>query len=575
MASMSAPNISTLRSRLAEALSINSRYNIHHLSSPPTQCPALYSAPPGEDPEKTFCESHFLSVAIEWEKGQLQVFALEVLIYTTEYLTTLFVSKADSTGYIHHLNLPKSTPSPFKKISTTFLAFLIETRQCPDRKLVLSLFARAQDQYLFPGSIENPRKHVLDDRGLIKWWCQVVDPILFMYPSPDEIEKQESRFSHGIDSCTSRGYLRVPGCDVHETRGFFPRQLRNNLSLPRKWLPADPLRDLGRSPLLPERCLIPRFPDDPKARYVDELDEELPEPVSQMQKSPFKGPRSGQWKSVRSLEQFWEMMAFRQECSSGRLVGFLWGVFTPVRAFVGCGEVKGFNDRFASSGHQNNLELPALRHTQAQDVRDSENEMLMNTIQEFGYSFTSSPDSPTQRPNLSAKPAKAVSLKLKAAQRQPSTGPITSHEPRRAKAQPEKTRWYYWPTSARGEVVLREKDYQRVNNLLIRLDYADEETAAKSTKRWIDDVAVIGRVEKWGHTVVGRNLIPEFPVDVYRSSVATLDTGLVRKKKRATHDGHEEVEQAIMNGREPGVNVLSIGLVRKKPKILKDSGKFG
>ncbi|KAK5240099.1 hypothetical protein LTR16_011110, partial [Cryomyces antarcticus] len=63
--------------------------------------------------------------------------------------------------------------------------------------------------------------------------------------------------------------------------------------------------------------------------FLDELDEELPDASSsQINVSP-KKRSAGQWKSVKTLEQFWEMMAYRQECSSGRLVGFIWVVFTP------------------------------------------------------------------------------------------------------------------------------------------------------------------------------------------------------------------------------------------------------
>ena len=322
---------SSLATRLALALPKDCRFTIHHLSSPPTPCAAIYSPPPGEKPEKTSCENHFLSVAIDHNDHKIQVFAIEIQIYTAAHLTTIFVAKADSTGYIHLLNLPKGTPSPSKAVSSEFLSFLVERRHRRNRKLVVSLFARAQDQYLFPGSIENPGKHVLDDRRLIKWWCQVLDPLLHHQDSYSETDATSSQKIRKRD-LTSKAYLRVPGCDLHETKSFFPSQSQKSPNS--KWTVADPLLSLvPYSPNLPERCLIPRFPDDPKSRFVDELDEELTEPSqpqSRTQASPFKGKRPGKWRSVGSLEEFWELMAFRQECASGRLVGFLWGVFTPV-----------------------------------------------------------------------------------------------------------------------------------------------------------------------------------------------------------------------------------------------------
>lgn len=565
---MPAPSPSMLLCRLADALPLNVRFLIHHVSSPPTLCPAIYSVLPGEAPEKTFRESHLLSVTINSADHQLQVFALEVLIYTTERLTTLFVSKADSTGYIHHLNLPKGTPSPLKTISTTFIAFLIDTRQRPDRKLVLSLFARAQDQYLFPGSIENRHKHVLDDRGLVKWWCQVVDPILQRYPSTDEERRLETGLANVFDdSCTARGFLRVPGCDSHEITSFFPKRFQKT-SFSKKWLPSDPLRDLGRSPTLPERCLIPRFPDDPKARFVDELDDELPEPLSQNQKNPSKARHPGRWKSVRSLEQFWEMMAFRQECSSGRLVGFLWGVFTPIGPVRGRDKSKSFSSLpDTPSAKRNGSAPPTPIQSQEQNETRVGSQSPLRSTPISETSFKSPPTSATLTPKASARFSTFPSSPAKTG-RQSSTGPVTSHEPRTIRAQPAKTRYYFWPPSARGEVILREKDYQRVNNLLVHLDYANEGIAAKSTKRWIDDVAVVGRVEKWGHIVNGQKQVNTCNKDT-DSSVGMLDAGLVKKRKRPGSDANGSAEPASTE--EPAVNVLSVGLIRKKAKVAKIS----
>jgi len=52
------------------------------------------------------------------------------------------------------------------------------------------------------------------------------------------------------------------------------------------------------------RDVIPVFPDDPKARFLDDL------------------KTDGQL-ATTTLSQFWELMEHRQECSSGRLVGFI------------------------------------------------------------------------------------------------------------------------------------------------------------------------------------------------------------------------------------------------------------
>ena len=256
---------SSLADRLASVLSTDCDFQVHHVSTPPTPCTAIYSPLPSKQPQRTFCENQFLSVSVLSDGQQIQVFGLEILIYTTKQLTTLFVSKADSTGYLYLLNLPKGTSSPLRTICSTFLKYLIDNRQRAGKRLVVSLFARAQNQYLFPGSIENSHKHVLDDRRLIKWWCQVLDAVLSLFTNPPLSQHEAEEGSRGdSDGVLSRGYLRVPGCDRYETASFYPKHAQDvSSSGSPRWSATDPLRLLGRDPAAPERCLVPRFPDDP------------------------------------------------------------------------------------------------------------------------------------------------------------------------------------------------------------------------------------------------------------------------------------------------------------------------
>ncbi|KAL8970654.1 MAG: hypothetical protein Q9197_003699, partial [Variospora fuerteventurae] len=400
------------------------------------------------------------------------ILALETLIYTTSKLTTVFVAKADSTGYLYLLNLPRGTPSPLKTISSVFLSHLVATRQRKDRRLVVSLFARAQDQYLFPGSVENPTKHVLDDRGLVRWWCRVLGPVLqagTTWTSSSSSHKKKH-------TSAAEAYLRVPGCDVHETRSFFPHS-STTTTLTAKWHPSrDPLRDLGRSPTFPERCLIPRFPDDPKARFVDELDEELTEPPpppssdSRVRESPSKGNRPGRWRSARSLEEFWELMAFRQECSSGRLVGFLWAVFTP-------------EEELLSSSHGEPPKSPtriAVEKKNSQDPIPA----LPPSIQQPSTSTSTTTTPPPPPPPLSE-----------------SSSQTTQRMERQRRPGSKKTATHYrssWPPAAttRGTVVLPQKHYDRATKLLLHLDYATLEVAVASTKRWVEDVGMCAELQQ-------------------------------------------------------------------------------
>lgn len=538
-----------LEERLAKSLPEGCRFTIHHLSTPPTSCPAIYAAPPHEGPEESYCESHFLSVSIDSDGSQLQVFAVEVLIYTTEYLTTLFVSKADSTGYLYLLKLPQGTPSPLKIISTTFLKYLIEDRQRSDRRLVLSLFARAQNQYLFPGSIENSYKHVLDDRGLIKWWCKVVDPILETYENDSNVleDKRKGITRNELDF-KSHGFLRVPGCDTYETQSFLPRDEWGRIAEKHRWLTKDPLRELGRSPGLPERCLIPRFPDDPKARFVETLDDEIPDedsqpPLSQTPASPSKKQNSGRWRSVKSLDQFWEMMQFRQECSSGRLVGFLWATFQPATL---CDEKKTID-------YEERL----------QDPTQSALPTPLNS--QHGECSLLPPQSPLRSSPVPELPP-STPQKASTLEQTPTPTPVKRKQATAMRDLPEQTKHYYWPKSSRGEVILRQKDYQRAGSMLLRLDYANKTVAIDSTGKWISDVAERAGLKTWGRHVVGKKTTSAKRDPITDAKPAMLNAGLMRKKKRPAEDMNGGAVEAGSESKESSINTLSAGPVRKKAK---------
>ena len=163
------PKRGSLNDLLAEQLPKDVPFTFYHYSTPPTKSPALFSAPPHAKSERTYCESHFLSATITPKDAgdshlpeELLILAIEVLVYSTRSLTTLFVSKADSTGYLSELQLPRSqSSSPLKAICGTFVSWLARERQREGKKLFISLFARAQDQYLFPASIDNKNKRII------------------------------------------------------------------------------------------------------------------------------------------------------------------------------------------------------------------------------------------------------------------------------------------------------------------------------------------------------------------------------------------------------------------------------
>ncbi|KAK2040599.1 H3 K56 histone acetylation protein KAT11 [Colletotrichum somersetense] len=552
-----------LLDKLSAVLPRGYRFGVYHLSTPPTKTDALYSAPPEEREDKTYCERHFLAISIDVTASTTQadkptkddaskpvlILALEVFIYTTAHSSTFFVSKADSTGYLKLLNLSKGTPSPVKEISSVFVSYLVEQRSRKGIQSVVSLFARAQGQYLFPGSAEYSGKHVLDDRGLVKWWCKVLDPLM-----------EKTPVGKGAPWGSVKGYLVIPGLDNYETKAFLPKTSGSAAN----WVLGHALEKISHYTKeydrVPARCLIPRFPDDPKSRFRDELDEETGK--SKQLKT------TGQWKSVKSLETFWEMMAYRQECSSGRLTGFIWVVFDP-EVEKECG------DSAATA-------LPTP-----------------NT----SFSASNPPETPTKQ--TSARPTTPKSKSRKAKPEKPErknkkkkkaklTGVIKPRQPRIKTQQrnylldkPVSTAYYYWPAEGRGRKIVDENGYKRVNELLLHLDFANLDIATSSTRRWISEVGI---GESWGLEVVGRRETPapsssqssaaavnnlsglvkrkrleDSPAtgsDEPASKVNVLSTGLIRRKSKEENASADATK--ANDGEPPKVNVLGAGLVRKK-----------
>ncbi|KAK7993980.1 ribonuclease T2 [Apiospora arundinis] len=498
--------------QLAQVLPEKTKFAVHHLSTPPTLTEPLNNPPalPTESikdgaessgasevrarkPLKTYCEKHFLAVSIEHpeSKEQLLVLAFEVYLYTTSFSTVIFVSKADSTGH----------PSPIREVTTAFVTYLVAQRRRKHIQCVINLFARAQSQYLFPGSIKNGGKHVLDDRGLVRWWCRVLNPLL--EPSSESTSSEWEKV---------HGYLIVPGLEQYDTRLLLPRTQKAKDN----WTLNDPLERIspyaadpatyGKN--IPPRCLIPMYPDDPKARFVDELEET----------TPLRQRLTGGWPTPKTMDQFWELMSHRQECSSGRLTGFIWLVLDP----------------------------PARGEGGAQS--DSAAAATLNR---------SETDSKATREKKQQKKKKVV-LKGPIVPRQPR---IKTHQ-RAHFPKHTSTAHYYWPEEGRGRVVLDDSGYKRAVELLLHLEFGTVKQALASTARWINEVNV---GESWSLDIVGRRQNPMLPAGSASGDGATTGavnnlSGMIKRKRPA--DG----EETAGSGDAPAVNTLGGGLVRKKPK---------
>ncbi|KAI0534938.1 hypothetical protein GGR58DRAFT_30759 [Xylaria digitata] len=570
---------SPLVKSLAQALPKNFHCTAWHLSTTPTITEALCYPPAlnsttekrPSKPLKTYCEKHFLAVSITdpTRAQDVLVLGLEIYVYTTSFSTAIFVAKADSTGYLQLQSTPQGF-SPIRAVTVAFLNFLVEHRRRPSKQLIINLFARAQSQYLFPGSVKNDKKHILDDRGLIKWWCRVLNPLL-----EDHAQNNPTGNWDRV-----HGYLVIPGLDDYETRAFVPRA--ENAT--RNWSLGHPLelispytKDSTNYGNVPPRCLIPTYPDDPKARFVEELEESTSE----------KAKLASGWKTPKTLDQFWDMMTFRQECSSGRMTGFIWLVFEPPLTST---SPRNRHSNTISSNSAAMLPTPTASLSGTPNHADSP-----STPSKSNKSNLPSPDI------LTSSPSKSISASTKLSQRKRRAkkvlrGPVFPRQPRvkthRVKY-PDRieTPYYYWPEAGRGQVVLDDNGYKRAVELLLHLEFKGLEQAIASTSRWTGEVNM---GEDWALPVIGEKVIPDKsasnaplktvnnlagsiqrkrksedkPSDENASaSVNMLGGGLVRKKVKVdSNEGSADVQSLNKAELEPKVNVLGSGFIRKKAK---------
>ncbi|KAL0636099.1 hypothetical protein Q9L58_004888 [Maublancomyces gigas] len=534
------------------------------MSTPITKTASLFSAPPGKRPPTTTLESHFLTVSYD----HVLVFAIEVLIYTTARSSarTFFISKADSSGYLpsslsSFITASGSRQSTLRTIATTFIQHLFNVFRNIDPSInaTISLFARSQTQYLFPNSAQNDKKHVLTDRGLICWWCKILDPIL-------------QEHSGG----GAKGFLLVPGFESLETRQLFPPATASTLT---KWVQGHPYK-LDPAADITVREVIPHFPDDPKSRFLDELGNDEKGRTGKVL------ARGQGWRNCRTIEQFWELMSFRQECSLGRCVGFLWVVLD--------GEEKGKAEKKIktmkkiplltsdNSGLQPTVsEKEAEKEPEKSAQETPENSQLPQPEAKRGDEAetekppfapsNSQPDpTPTTEPPLSPETAATPPTLT----RSPTVSPRKSNKrpsSSTAPGSPQKKIRTVNPiplisdSPAQSLLLLDEKAYQRVSDsLLNHADFGDPDNARRSSAKWLEGAAIAGGrggQGSWGVEVKGKIVVgAEGVAGVSEIVTPTINVLTVRKKPKP------EVVQKEKDFQGREVNVLPASLFRKKPK---------
>lgn len=319
------------------------QFHVHVLVSIPRKHTNLY--PFAEPRPKTFLQ-HILVLVSEQpcaDDPRVLVSAIEAFLYRVPSTSSavLYVSKVDSTGQ-------GKAPSPTPALVRALLTYYVDptTRPLAVAHLFVHLFARAQNQYLFPNSSDFPGKRPLTDIKLCAWWkrqlgivaedvCARVGAtarmrLFYLLPGLGELEA-----SHAVD----RVYASASATSVPWSYGH--PYCETDVPLPCPIGRGDKATHIGQ--------VIPWFDDDPKARFLDEIAYTT---EGEGVKSPErKRPRSNRIvqgteedgetgldkkegifttkseQTTRALkkvtvEEFWERMSFRQECIAGAITGF-------------------------------------------------------------------------------------------------------------------------------------------------------------------------------------------------------------------------------------------------------------
>jgi regulator of Ty1 transposition protein 109 len=315
-------------------------------------------------------------------KGRVLTTALSAHLYILPHHRTsiLYISKLDSSGH-------PNTPTPLSRIFiTTTLSYFLDPRTRPTPYVRIQLFARSQGQYLFPNSSEGPKK-VLGGLGLCGWWKGVYEDIASSALQNSALQNAEG--GEGEKGGEVKLGMVLPGYSWDEAKGMLGQ--RRPLAKGLEWTanapfdtplplpttsssssssslgstsllgPTSSCSDIGTSTTTSARpslaSLIPSLPDDPKARFLDDLVSEGAEdprrhlllkakpdqttgsgssssiqtdssPGKKIQKNRAKADNEAERRFTQatlervSVPEYWERMGFRQECISGDVTGF-------------------------------------------------------------------------------------------------------------------------------------------------------------------------------------------------------------------------------------------------------------
>lgn len=200
------------------------------------------------------------------EKEEVAVLAMEIDVYDNNGMKTIYVGKLDSSGY-HH------SPSSIKGLIVEILAGIFQHSIVENKDMCIYLFAKSQSQYLFPYSSKNSNKHVLSDRGLVKWWLKTLDQACEL-AFDDKYKLQKTLWIPQMDEKVQQRLYKVSD----------------------EWLIGHPYPNNALA-----LDVIPKFDDDPKNRFMT----------------------SNGFDENMTVQKFWEQMDYRNEMGIGKSRGFI------------------------------------------------------------------------------------------------------------------------------------------------------------------------------------------------------------------------------------------------------------
>jgi len=307
-------------------------FKLTYLKSHSRRCFSLFPWAQQHQDIKVYTQDLLLSVA---ETGNdcpeaVPTFGLEAILFhiPSTQVSLLYIAKADTTGIFDR-------PSVAKIVSSSFNAWHINNAPA-GTDFRVHVFGRSASQYLFPGSVENPHKRVLSDKRLCAWWKSVLESTAGLVNARKRKDVQS--------------WFSLPGYDEGEAKRLIAAKPGNQENL--SWSYGHPYSTLSPICLLPSLTntptlgdLIPAFPDDPKSRYLTSLtsspmsaagepgdyeDAHLSSLSNDKQLEQQRGVEKSRLASI-SLEEYWEGLAFRQECCSGAVVGFFCLAYKDVK----------------------------------------------------------------------------------------------------------------------------------------------------------------------------------------------------------------------------------------------------